>query len=361
MKHLDMTCLGPVLLVSATIAQTSLTIPQSAATRDGRTSSQIAGFTQRQRQQILLGPSLLSAALNRKLTAITFRRDGLPNEAKPGRCSLRVTASHSPRSDALEASETFALNRGLDQTVVFTGEITLPAAPPPANRDAVTWSGVDVVTIPFAPGFTYRGSVLCLEIEGEPVQGAVSGWWSVDHERDGVAGTQTNLGQPCGPTAAGAANTAHVDTWSLRAGSSITLSAMAQPFSPGALILGIQALPTPLNLGFLGAPTCTLEINTDLLLPTLTGARPYPLWPAFTHQQLQLGNQAASMGAVMYAQWVHVEGAALTTTNALRMQVAAAPITLAASTILSAVTLGSYPELGRAQTGVAPVFRLSLR
>lgn len=136
---------------------------------------------------------------------------------------------------------------------------------------------------------------------------------------------------------------------------------MAQPLSPGALVLGIQALPTPLNLGFLGAPTCTLEINTDVLLPTLTGPRPHPGWPGFTHQRLQLGNQAASMGAVMHAQWVHIEGHAITTTNALRLQVATAPITLPASVVISEVTLGAFPEAGRVSTGMVPVFRLTFR
>lgn len=351
--------LATSLIINAT--GQSLTIPSSASGRDGTSAARVAGFTQRQRQQILVAASALSDAIGRQITAITFRRDGSATDTRPGQSVISIWLSHPNVADPLEAAAHFAANRGTDATRVFLGQIQLGASAAPVNPDAVTWTGANVVTIPFSPGFTYLGGTLCIEIEGEPVAGQQSTWWPVDHERDSASGAQTTLGQPCGPTAAATRYTATADTSSLRAGSSLGLSAMAQPFSPGALILGIQALPLPLNLGFLGAPACTLEINSDVLLPTVTGPRPHPGWPGFTHQRLQLGNQAASMGAVMHAQWVHLEGPAITTTNALRLQIASTPMTLPAAVVMSDVTIGAFPEVGKVSPGMVPVFRLTLQ
>lgn len=358
MLHVMLRVLAAASLCATMGAQTaSLVIPPAATARDGTTAGALAGFGRKLRQQILIGPEFLVAARNREFTSITFRRDGGPHPTDAGRAHLRVTLAHAPFTDARAAAEVFASNRGPGEVVAFQGEVTLPASARPANRDSITWTAPHVVTIPLT-GFTYVGGVVCIEIDGEPVAGAASSWWGIDVERAGSAGVASVLGHACGTASSTIAKTASVDPWRLRVGSTLRLSAMAQPHAPAALMLGAAALPVPINLGFLGAPNCSLSITPDVFVPIAVGPRPRPQWPGFAHAELHLVNASNYLGAAFCAQWYALEGAGFVTTNGLRLQISGESITQNTAMVTSPPATTSFSPTGSVAVGVVPVMEL---
>lgn len=205
-------------------------------------------------------------------------------------------------------SATFASNfrTGGNRTVVINGPINFPAVgpyprPPAAfdapilfspyahsGTDSLLWEVIISQTVPVLPTQFY---------ERGPGTTHTAGW----------------VGNGC---------TISGGTLPLTASGSITSTTMNNtlangPLSaPAALMIGdtsptFNGLPLPVNLGFIGSPTCDLNINVLLFLSTATTATgtatfpvPYTMSPSISGSRLR-------------TQWLAIDGTSIVTSNGL--------------------------------------------
>lgn len=359
---INLSAVGLLIAASLSAQVQQLVIPSVAATRDGNSSGRVAGFMQAHRQQMLVGASWLTGVAGREITALTFRRDGWPVDHTAGSAELRVRMSTSVGLDPQQAATQFDVNLGPQWLEVFRGAVVLPASGRLPHRDAATWAPPHVVVVPLAVPYPYRGGTLCIDIEGSPVAGAVSTWWSVDHHVDPASGSRTYFGQACGSSTGWPAHTATTDPKSLRPGASIRIAGIGSLGDAAVLLLGATALPSPINLAFLGAPTCTLDIAPDVSVPSTVRTRFGMRSFGGADVALRLPLDANALGAVLYAQWAMLGIRGLSTTNAVRLQLASAPATVDAAVITSArTTTGAFPASGDLRIGALPVLQISFR
>jgi len=320
---------------------------------------EVAGFTRTMRQQFLLGPSHLSGARGMELVALRFRRDGHVVEHNPGAAQVVVRLSASSALDPARPDPRFDANHHVPPVTVFQGVVTLPRSPALAHRDAATWATPDAITIPFARPFRYSGGALCIEIEGAPVVGSESTWWSIDAEQ-APGGTVTTIGSACGPVAQRVARVASADPRTLRPGSTARFLAFAEPNSLAMMCVAVEQIG-PIDLGFLRAPGCALYV-----LPVASVAavvRPTtPQRPGIGSVPLQLPGDVVLLGGSILTQWAHVDGmGTLTTTNALQCSLAAMPSDLDASTVVALANGSTSPQTGRTDVGTMPVVQIDYR
>ena len=169
MTHTTLRFAAATFLCMTVAAQQHVTVPASAAARDGVGVGWVPGFERVGREQFLIGQSLLAAAVGQELNAITFRRDGFEPALAPGQADLSIWLSVSSLSDVREASPGFAANRG-SASLVFQGRVNLPSSPRLANRHAATWATPNAVTLAFTQPWRYTGGHLCV---AGPAQRAV--------------------------------------------------------------------------------------------------------------------------------------------------------------------------------------------
>src|SRR5690606_1044808 len=303
----------------AVVAQTGIVVPAAAATRDGTTNAEAAGFTERRRQQVLIGTSLLSPLLGRTIDRLTFRRDGALPPLVAGQTRLQVSVSIAPFGSIEDTSLSFDANHGAPTTIVFDATVDLPAAPRLSHRNGATWSVPDIVTVPFSAPFTYPGGILCLEFRGEPVAGRASTWWPIDCESDGVRGRRTSLGPGCGRVASQAALTATAAESGLRPGATAELVHLTDSTAATILALAVQPLRDPFELAGLGAPGCWLHVLPDVTLPAPVTGSYFGRGIGSARCALRIPEGPASLGAVLYAQWFDATTHGLAASNGLQL------------------------------------------
>lgn len=350
--------LSSILVASPVLAAQSLTVPATAASRDGTGVLDRVGFERPGRLQILLGEPHLTAAIGSSLRALRLRRDGSRLDLRSGAVHVTITGSVTTGLDPERPSATFAQNLGGAPTVLFAGFVTLPAAPRLPNRDAAAWQAPDCVSLPFQTPLAYSGGTLCLQLDIVPLAGNATTWWPIDAERSGSSGQAVTRGQACGAVAAD--RPASVDVRSLRVGSAATLATLAPPNSLAVLVLGASPVG-PIDLAFLGAPGCTLDVSPDMAVGTTASPAIVSGRPGAAHLVLPLPHETHLAGATFHAQWLLVDGSQLTTTNALDLTVAAVSPALGASIVAAASATSSLPAAGQVDASIVPVLQLDYR
>lgn len=334
------------------IAQTVLTLPSTVASRDGDGIS--PGFDTLRRWQILLGPRELSAIFGRQLSELRLRRDGNLLDLRPGRARVTLTIS-TTTIDPRRSSAVFADNHGPSPVTVLQTVVDLPAAPPLAHRDAATWEPPDALVLTFTRAFAYSGGTLCIQIDAEPVQGAISSWWPFDRHRGAQFGRVQTIGVGCGPTAGRVTRMASVEARQLVPGGTPRFLGFADAGTVAFLGLAATDLPNPIDLGFVGAPGCVLNILPVLMIPSM--AQPGLAGrPGVARVELPLPADSGFVGASLFAQWTFWNGV-LTTSNALGLQLSGTPVTFDGATVEAGGTT-SFPTAGRVEVGAIPVLQL---
>lgn len=343
----------PLVLAACVAAQTQVTLPTTADSLDANWLG--AGFETLQRQQVVLGPSVLTALAGRTIGEVRFRRDGSAATMHAGQARVTVTMSASPTLDPARVTPVFALNHGPTPVVVFAATLSLPSAPPLPHRDAATWTPPDAVVLPLVAPFSYAGGGLCAQFDIEPLAGNVSSWWILDRHRSGVGGSVRTIGVGCGPTALRTTRTAMVDASLARPGSTPRFLGIADAGALAVFAIAPQELVPGLDLGLIGAPGCILH-----LLPTVTvGAAVIERLrgrPGGANVSLPIPHEPAYLGATLFTQWAFWNGR-LTTSNALQLDLALTPATFDGAVIegMGATTL---PATGTVEVGTIPVMRL---
>ena len=347
-----------VLLVSTVGAQTTAVVPSNFTASDAPTLGGIAGFTRKQRQQVVLAASELGALRGHSITGLDFRRDGQFAKAlQGGRADLLVRIASTPRSlDALDV--TFAANLGTASTVVFQGAVSLPASPALAGRNEPTWTAPYAVSIPFTLPYSYSSDNLVIDLEGANDLAQSTPWWPVDYVPDLIAGSVASVGSACGP-----GSDLGVAREQLVLGSTVRFVAGGQPASLSALMLAATRVP-PIDLAFLGAPGCRLHVLPVATLSAGTSAGERGS-PGTANHVLHLPGLASLAGASFATQafsvWSDVLGVHLATSPALDIALASTFSTLPGATIDSVFVAPSepFPAAGRVHRTRMPVVRLS--
>ncbi len=211
------------------------------------------------------------------LQAMTFRHNyTAAHGAKTYTSQVTLANAATP---AAGISTTFASNIGGGATVVFNGMINFPAVNPyvrpPAAFDA---------PVIFTTPHTHTGaSSLLWEVI---IFGATPVTPTQFYERGpGTIHTAGFVGRGC-MISGGINPLANTGTTTSSATSTVTNNLTNGPLNaPGALMIGdtsdlFSGLPLPLNLGFIGSPTCDLNINALVFLPvttTATGTAAFPI------------------------------------------------------------------------------------
>ncbi len=286
---------------------------------------------------------------------------GNAGNASTSRLTLTLSATGRPTT---APSRIFAQNRGSNPVVAYDGSVVLPAsvgAPVPAP-----WSTAHALRIAFTQPFRYTGGVLCIGIEGEPVDPPEGFLWWADYDYEGEPGTVQVLGAGCGQAMAANTTTAGASARDLRPGSTTRLWSVGWPNTAGALLLGAP-LAQPVSLAGLGAPGCNAYVTAGVFLNTVYPAASSGIAWTVSYQDLDLPGSAALMGQTLAAQALNLEptgqgsnAAGLTTTNGVALTVASQPVPGSMATVTSKVTGDGqpFPVSGRVSVSRAPVLQL---
>lgn len=346
------------LLVSVVGAQSTAVVPANFTASDAPTLGGVAGFTRKQRQQIVLAASELGALRGHAITRVEFRRDGQYSKAlQGGHADLVVRLASTPRTlDGLDT--TFAANLGGSPAVVVQATVALPASPALAHRNEPTWATPYAVGIPFSLPFTYTTDNLVVDIEGANDLAQSTPWWPVDYVPDLIAGNVLSVGSACG-----IGSDLGVAREQLVLGGTARFVAGGPPSSLSALMLAAARVP-PIDLAFLGAPGCRLHVLpvTTLSAGASAGERGSP---GTANHELHLPGIAPLAGASFATQalsvWSDTGGVHLATSAALEVALAGAFSTLPGATIDSVFVAPNepFPAVGRVRRTRMPVVRLS--
>lgn len=354
------TCLAAAWLASAALSGQGLVIPSQAPQRDAvGVPEPFPGAYARLRQQFVFGASWLGSLQRRTLVGVSFKRDGFLTKAMPGgQAQVRVRVSSLAVAPE-RVSPVFAANHGAVVDQVFQGTLTFPNSPALPDRDAADWSALHSFRIDFVPPVPYRGGSLCLEIEGEPVAGSVAERWRIDYQAASTQGTVTHAGNGCGVVRGVVNQMAWVDPRELHAGASPRFLAFAEPASASAVAIAPLLLTQPVNLDFLGAPSCWAYVNPVVTLPSGLAAGA----PARVQTTLPFPGDAIFAGMQLYLQWVHVAAGSLSTSEALGVTLAASLPGLDAAVVTSARAdgLAAMPSSGYVSASKMPVLQLHVQ
>jgi hypothetical protein len=285
-------------LAAATSAQSTNTLPPHAEITDCHQSLGLPFGAPGFRTQLLVEPTAIatSAAL---LTGIRFRVDR-PSLPLAATAVPNVTVSLSQSTQTLAGvSDVFANNITGAPVIVFQGSVNLPAATA-GNGGAAAWD----IDVQFVAPFVYdvtQGALL-IDIVGNNPSGQLPSHWLDAAEAGGSAtwfgrggdnATFDNLnllvatGQDLEPRRLSLGNT--IDFIS-------TLS-FTQP--PAVFAIGSSALPQPLDLTPIGAPTNELYIVPEVILP-LTWTQSFIGFYATV--SLPVPSTPTLVGALLYGQ-----------------------------------------------------------
>jgi hypothetical protein len=346
---------------ASAVGQRWVVVPSAAERQDGMSLEHAPGIDRKVRQQVVIAESLVASLRGSTIEAMTFRRDGFLPALAAASARWTVSLSASPALDPAHTSSRFTANHKTAAQVVFSGTVTFPASPRLPHRHAATWDAGDTVSIALTAPFLYAGGGLCVQIDSEPI-GTPASWWPLDVEADGIGGTRTFFGLGCGDVAGRVTRTGSVDARALRAGSTVRFVNIAAAGSPAVMLLSLNILPAPVDLAPFGAPGCVLWVLPDVLMMGVARMRAGPLRPGAANMTLELPTSGAVLGACLHTQWVNFEGARMTTTNAIKAQIASQPASLGAA-MVRAAAVGSdpLPEVGEVEPGRMPVVRFTLR
>jgi hypothetical protein len=347
-------------LASVVSAQQALTVPSINTAQDAETLCEVAGLTQRFRQQILVRSSLLDTAVGREIVALTFRRDGQYNRALgSGSAELEVTLSR-PTLDPAFTQPAFAANVGTVSTQVFAGRVALPSSPALVHRNAATWTPPHAVAIPFARPYTYAGGTLCIDLTGEPVAGAGARFWPIDAVLTHHSGQVLSVGSACDPRLQ-----AHGSRATLVPAGTVRLLSAGPASSLGIAMLGSPPQLPGLDLGFLNAPGCKLYLSPLVSLPA-TYSQPTRGTYGDINLKLSLPASAALVGGAFGTQWVNYPNpttpSRLATSMGLHLQIAGTLLTYDVVQVRTGpLAAGVVRTEGEVIANVAPVFQLTLQ
>jgi hypothetical protein len=311
-----------LLTSSALCAQGLHVVPRGHASAEGDAMLAMPGISTADRVQIIIAGSELTELSGKQLTGIVLRRDtshtGALAQAQ-GQVVVRIgLAASSPES----AARGFAVN--LPQSVeVYRGAITAPASP--ASPAGPSWSAQDSAALQFTTGFHYTGGPLCIELEA--LANAAT-WWPVDAKTDPAGGQATSIGASCG-SLQDWVETAGVFPAGLVIGRTATFYLNGGPRNPAWLLLGFRLLPQSLDLGPFGAPGCWLHVDPITAMPSVLsdGAAGFA-GQGLANVHLHLPVDTGLFGARFAAQWVELQGATFSTSNAIDCQIASIPPTV---------------------------------
>ncbi|MEM7203100.1 MAG: hypothetical protein AAF628_22760 [Planctomycetota bacterium] len=349
-------------------AQTTVVMPPGYDAVEGNSGGNLAGFSARFRQQILLRGTWLSPYVGRDLTGLWFRRDDQWGKALPQSHShLRIELSRAALPTTAPA-RVFAHNRGLNPIEVFDGAVLIGAssqAPIPAP-----WATPDAVHIPFTTHFPYTGGDLCIEIDGTPLDPPLDFVWWVDYVHEADVGVVRRYGQACGEPALYNQWTATAWGRDMVPGSTFHLGSVGWANTPAVLMLG-DALASPFPLDFLGATGCALHILPKIVLP----AGVYPTTPTGSdhtvlYAPIHVPARPTLVGAPIAVQWINLEltaprptPAGFITTNGMELTLGQTMPPGNISIVKSSAVdeAEPFPDTGYVSVSRGPVLQLDVR
>lgn len=287
----------------------SVTLPASAVGAEGHQSVGLPFGAPGFRTQILIEATTI-APNGAVLTGLRFRTDrtSLPLAATTVP-NVTVTVSESTQPFGAFSS-TFAQNVTGVGTVVFQGTVALPGYPE-AFAGPLPWD----IVVPFSQPFPFSVTTgnLLIDIVGNNPGGAFPSYWLDGAEAGGAATTFGRGGDNATfddlnlLVATGVSLEPHLLTIGNTIDFVSTLSFM-QP--PGVLAMSLNALPLPIDLAPIGAPTNTLYVDPQVLVP-LTWTQSFIGWYSTTSLPVPL--DPLLLGTMVYAQGAILEP----TSNAL--------------------------------------------
>jgi hypothetical protein len=355
------------ILMPAAAAQQELVVPNAWATADAPGRLWVAGFTTPLRQQLVIGPQHLQTLVGRSITALSVRRDaGIGQAIDGGRTDLvvRIATATRPTEDA---DDVLDRNLGADAVTVFAGTVTLPASGPLAGS-SVPWDPTHAVRIAFTTPFSYRGGPLCIDLTGSPVAQATSRHWGADAVIGSERGSYRAFGTSCGPYPGGSAPTGErqvssIDPRTLLLGGTARFIARGQPGRAASMLIGFAALPQPVGLAAVGAPSCFVYVAGIAALSTTFGAELSPLHAelgGFAGASLRIPANPGLLGARFFTQWVDF-GPPLATTNALECTIGQLAPRLALTTVTALRVGSTYAPTGAVMVDAGLVVRFEAR
>jgi hypothetical protein len=290
-------------LAGGLAAQTTGTVPAHAEITESHQSVGLPFGAPGFRTQLLVDPAAIapSGAL---LTGIRFRVDraSLPLGATSVP-NVTVSLSHTTQT-LTGVSDSFANNVTSAPTVVFQGTVVLPGYSG-GNAGAMPWD----IDIQFASSFSYSASQgqLLIDIVGNNAWGAFPSYWldaaepggsatAFGHAGDNATFDNLNLLVATGPD---------LDASRISVGNTIdfvTTLSFASP--PAFFAISTTALPTPLDLAPIGAPTNELYLAPDAILP-LSWTQSFIGF--FATVSLSVPNDPTLLGTLLYGQSAIVE------------------------------------------------------
>lgn len=350
-------------LTTALTAQSHIVVPAAYATNDAMSYEWIAGATDLQRQQTLVGASHLQPLLNQTITAIELRRTAVDEAYLAGAANLTVTLSISPNTP-LGCSNVFAANVGSSPQLAFAGTVTLPASPavPGGTGAAVPWTPANTVRIALTQPFLYAGGTLCIDVTGQPIQGQET-WWMADAIEDVIAGTAVSeLGPGCGAYGGPLRQWSYIAERSLIPGGRAIFRAEGPPNGLVFAVFGGEAtaptFPNYPSLSQWGIPTpgCVSYVNPFAVLavvPTIFEPETHPQSAigALAEVLVQLPADPSWSGFTLTTQWYDLNQ--LAASNGFRWTVGSQPSALDMALCEGSPTL----PVGNVTTYLAPVLR----
>lgn len=325
-------------LCAALAAQSHLVVPAAYASTDAMSYEWIAGATDPQRQQTLVGQSHLQAMVNRNVHAIELRRTAVDEAYAAGAADLTVTLSTAPHTP-LMCSNVFAANVGGDALQVFSGTVTLPASPAVAGGtgSAVAWTPANTVRIAFQQPFLYTGGTLCIDVVGQPIAGQET-WWMADAIEEVTPGTGVvDLGPGCGAYGGPQRQWSFAMRRSLVPGGRAMFRAEGPPNGMTLALFGAEARPPMFpvypSLSQWGVPTpgCVSYVDPTRLLATIPAiyepeTHPSSSIAALAEVLVHLPTDPSWFGFQLTTQWFDL--GQLASSNGLRWTVGGAAPTL---------------------------------
>lgn len=293
--------------LAATVRAQDLTIPAHAALTDCHHSAGLPFGAPGFRTQFLVeaGAIAPTAAV---LDGLRFRVDRSSVVDAASIPNVTVTLSHSTQSLG-GVSDVFTNNVSEAPVVVFQGTVDLPANTG-GNHGAMPFD----IHLPFVQQFVYIASQgnLLIDIVGDNAADAFPSYW-LDAAEPG--GSVTHWGQmgddPNGDSlylSVASGTGLDLDPAQMVVGGTIYLFANRSFSQPAGLMgLSLTAMPAPLDLSSIGAPTNFLYIDPQALVP-LSWTQTFIGFAAAV--ALPTPNDLSLVGTIVYAQSAVLEPAA---------------------------------------------------
>ncbi len=300
-----------MLAVAGVAQQPPITAPAQFAETEAPTRIWVAGVGAPLRQQILVDGALIDSLSAHSITSIAFRRDTQSAGAFAGGSTpVVVRLGISPYS-AGTARADFAANSP-NAVQVFNGALVVPASPTVPGYQG--WTSPSVVRIQLTTPFAYDGGTLCIDIDAS--NSTADWWWPVDAVRQSASGAVASHGTPCGRFA-WMGSTAWVAAGDLVPGNSVPFTFSAEPGHLAVALLGAGLLPQPVDLTFIGAAGCSLDISFFVNIPVVVPPPDqHPDLGGVASFLLDVPGQSEFLGAPLAVQWADI-GLPLVTSNAL--------------------------------------------